>query len=180
MDSDDVAVKNRFEMQMDYLEKNPNLDILGGYIQEYDQEMKRKIAVRKVPLGNQEIHEEIGKQCPFNHTTVIFRKEAVMEVGNYQAKPIEDYRLWIQMCLNNCQMANLPEILVNFRTSLEMYQRRTGLKYLHEIKKIQDILLKEHFINVYQYIKNIILRSILAVMPCRMKKYIYPKVVRKM
>lgn len=179
MDSDDIAVNNRFEIQMDYLQKNPNLDILGGYIQEYDQEMKRKISVRKVPLVNQKIYEEIGKQSPFNHTTVILRKEAVMKSGNYQAKPIEDYRLWIQMCLNNCQMANLPEILVNTRTGLEMYQRRTGLKYLYGIKKIQDILLKHHFINVYQYLKNIIVRSLLAVMPCRMKKYVYPKVVRK-
>lgn len=179
MDSDDIAIKERFEIQMNYLENHSDIDILGGYVQEYDEKMQTKIAIRKVPLSNGEIYKKIGRQCPFNHSTVILKKTAVIQAGNYEPQPIEDYRLWIQMCLNKCKMANISEVLVNFRTSKKMYQRRSGLKYLHEVKKVEKLLLKYKFINFYQYIENVALRTILAIIPSEIKKYVCPKIVRK-
>lgn len=179
MDSDDIALEDRFKIQMEYLEKHPDIDVLGGYIQEYDEEMKIKKAIRKVPLSNEEIYKNIGKQSPFNHSTVVLRKQAVIEVGNYPNQKIEDYLLWIKMCLNKCKMANVPNVLVNFRTSKDMYKRRTGIKYLKAIKKVEDTLLQYKLINKLQYAKNILTRAILATIPARIKMYIYPKIVRK-
>lgn len=179
MDTDDIAKPKRFEIQMAYLEKHPEIDILGSYIQEYDENMKTKKSIRRVPLSCEEIYNNIGIQSPFNHCTIIAKKSAIIKAGNYEAKPIEDYRLWIQMCINKCKMENLPETLVNFRTGKPMYKRRTGIKYLKDIKKVEDILLKNQFITHTQYGKNMIIRTILAIMPCKMKMYFYPKIVRK-
>lgn len=179
MDSDDIAKPDRFKIQMEYLEKHPDIDILGGYVQEYNENMQNKISIRKVPLTNNEIYKNIGSQSPFNHSTVILKKQSVINAGNYQPQKIEDYLLWIKMCANKCQMANLPKVLVKFRTSKKMYQRRTGIKYLHSIKRVEDMLLEYKFINRKQYIKNITARAILAIIPVNIKKYIYPRVIRK-
>ena len=73
--------------------------------------MKNKKSIRKVPLSQQEIYEKIGKQSPFNHGTVILKKKAVINVGNYRDCKIEDYDLWISMVLNSCKMKNISEIL---------------------------------------------------------------------
>lgn len=179
MDSDDIAKENRFELQMNYIKKHLDIDILGGYVQEYDEKMENKISVRKVPILQDEIYKEIGKQNPFNHSTVIMKKEAVLKAGNYQLKPLEDYTLWIQMYVSKCKMANLPQLLVDFRSGEEMYKRRSGIKYLKGIKKIEDMLLEYKIINKYEYIKNMIVRTILAMIPPKIKKVIYPKIIRK-
>ena len=81
MDSDDIAKKDRFEKQMNYLKKYPNVDVLGGYIQEYEENMKKVTSFRKVPLTHKEIYKKIIKQNPFNHSTVMFKKKSVLEVG---------------------------------------------------------------------------------------------------
>ena len=179
MDSDDIAKKNRFEVQINYIKEHSDIDILGGYVQEYDEKMENKISVRKIPILQKEIYKEIGKQNPFNHSTVIIRKEAVLKAGNYRLTQLEDYTLWIQMYVNECKMANLPQILVDFRAGEGMYKRRSGIKYLKGIKKIEDMLLEYRIINMYGYIKNMIVRTILAFIPAKLKKVIYPKIIRK-
>lgn len=179
MDSDDVARKERFEIQINYLEEHPNIDILGSYLQEYDEQLEKEIAIRKVPLSRDEIYRNLGKQCPFNHGTVVFRKSAVIEADNYQEEEIEDYKLWIRMCQKGYEMENLSKVMVNYRTSRKMYQRRSGFKYWYKIKVVEDMLLKYKFINLYQYIKNLIIRGVLAITPIIIKQNVYPKIVRK-
>ena len=180
MDSDDISRKDRFEKQVQFLEKNKSIDILGGYIQEYDKTMKKETSIKKVPLENIDIYEKTKKQCPFNHGTVIFKKKSILKVGNYRNCKIEDYDLWVRMILNKMNMANIEDILVDYRTSYDMYKRRTGIKYLQGILEIEKQLLDNKIINKAQYLKNIISRTILAFIPAKIKMIIYPKLIRKL
>ena len=50
MDSDDIAVKNRFELQLAYLMNHPDTDILGGQIEEFIGEVTNIAGMRIVPL----------------------------------------------------------------------------------------------------------------------------------
>lgn len=178
MDCDDIAHKNRFEKQVKYLEEHQDIDILGSYIQEYDENMERKISIRKVPIEQEEIAKQIGKTSPFNHSSVIFKKEKVLQVGNYREIELEDYDLWIRMYKNNAKMHNLEEVLVDYRAGKPMYIRRSGIKYIKKIRKIQKILLSEKIINKMQYFKNMILHIIAALMPICLKEQLY-KLIRK-
>ena len=179
MDSDDIARKDRFEKQFKYLQEHPDIDVLGGYIEEYDENMKKVTSLREVPLTKEEIYKKIIKQNPFNHSTVILKKESVLKIGGYKDCPLEDYDLWIRMRLKNMKMANLPDILVNYRTSSDMYKRRTGKKYLKGVIKIEKLLLKNKLINRFQYYKNVVTRTFLAFVPVNIKTFLYPKVIRK-
>ena len=49
MDSDDIAVRNRFELQLAYLMSHPNTDILGGQIEEFIGEITN-VAGRRICL----------------------------------------------------------------------------------------------------------------------------------
>lgn len=179
MDSDDVARRDRFEKQLKYLQEHPDIDVLGGYIEEYDQDMKKAGSLRKVPLTQKEIYKRIIRQNPFNHSAVILKKKSVLEIEGYKDCQLEDYDLWIRMRLKNMKIANLPDVLVNYRTSLDMYKRRTGLEYLKGIIKIEKLLLKNRLINRFQYLKNVLARTILAFVPAKIKMFLYPKVIRK-
>ena len=179
MDSDDIARKDRFEKQLKYIQEHPDVDVLGGYIAEYDEKMEKVTSLRKVPLTQKEIYERITRQNPFNHSTVMLKKESVLEIGRYKDCPLEDYDLWIRMRLKNMKMANLPDVLVNYRTSFDMYKRRTGLRYLKGIIKIEKLLLKNKLINKFQYLKNVLVRTGLAFVPAKIKMFLYPRVIRK-
>ena len=179
MDSDDISRCDRFEKQKKYLKIHQDIDILGGYMQEYDENMEKALSKKAVPLTQDEIYNKLTKLNPFNHSTVIVKKEAVIAIGGYKDCALEDYDLWIRMRLQNMKMVNLPDILVNYRTSFKMYKRRTGIKYLKAIINIQKLLLENKLINKTQYIINVLQRIVLSLIPAKMKMFLYPKIIRK-
>ena len=180
MDSDDISLSNRFELQLKEFENNPNLTIVGGYIQEFDSQTNEKTSIRKVPLLDNQIKQYIKTRSPFNHVTVMFKKEDILKVGNYQTfYQMEDYYLWARLVKANYQMKNIPEILLNFRTDKNMFARRGGYKYFKSNKEVSKQMLKMKIINYPYYLFNITVRFITQVlMPNNIRTLFYKKVLR--
>lgn len=179
MDSDDIALPDRFEKQVRVLEENRNVDLLGGYIAEYDEKMEKMITLRKVPLEMPEIKKYIKSQCPTNHMTIIIKKEALIKCGNYRDMKMEDYDVCIRMLKNGYTIKNIDEVLCNVRTGKPMYKRRSGVKQIRNVIKIEKELLEYKIINKFEFIYNIIIRSIFAMIPANLKKIIYVNIIRK-
>ena len=94
MDTDDIALPTRFEKQLEIFEKNPSYDIVGGNILEF-AEGTNITNTRIVPEKKEEIYKYAKKRNPMNHVTVMFKKDTILEVGNYENLPyFEDYYLW--------------------------------------------------------------------------------------
>lgn len=164
MDTDDIANKERCEKQLNYLNANLDCSIVGGQIAEFIDVPNNIVGKREVPLSDKEIKKFMRRRCPFNHMTVMFRKTEVLKAGNYQDWYWnEDYFLWIRMALENEKFANLADVLVNVRTSRDLYQRRGGIKYFVSERKIQKLMLEEKMIGYFRYSINVIERAILQV-----------------
>ena len=131
MDGDDISKPERFKKQIDIFKENPNLDILGSWIDEFIEEngeMKIR-SIRKVPEKSDEIFQKLKSICAFNHPTVMYRKSKVIEVGSYlQEFALEDYYLWIRLVISGANMYNLQESLLEFRITEGTSKRRGGLK----------------------------------------------------
>ena len=84
MDSDDISVPDRFEKQLAYLESHPECDIVGGQITEFIDSPDNIVGKREVPCSNEAIYQYMRSRCALNHPTVMFRKKAVLDAGNYQ------------------------------------------------------------------------------------------------
>lgn len=181
MDSDDIAVKNRFEQQLRFFEKNDKLDIVGGDITEFISDEQNIVGRRTVPKTDSDIKEYIKKRCPLNHVTVMFKKSAVMKAGGYVDWHYnEDYYLWIRMLLNKCSFANTGTILVNVRVGKEMYSRRGGLKYFKSEARLQKYMLDNKIISLPRYLLNITERLILQVLiPSSLRGWIFRKFARQ-
>ena len=68
MDTDDICVPDRFERQLNAFSENPGLDIVGGYISEFSDDMHNIISERTVPLGNYVIKQYQRKaRCVQSH-----------------------------------------------------------------------------------------------------------------
>lgn len=165
MDSDDICAPERFEKQLAYLESHPECDIVGGQITEFIGEPKNIVARREVPLTNEGIYDYMKSRCAFNHPTVMFRKKAVLKVGNYQDWFWnEDYYMWIRMMESGCIFANLPDVLVNMRSGLDQYGRRGGKKYFDSEIGIKKLMLEKGMITRKEYFINYIQRFIIQLM----------------
>lgn len=180
MDSDDISLSNRFELQLKEFENNPDLTIVGGYIQEFDSQTNEKTSIRKVPLEDKQIKQYLKTRSPFNHPTVMFKKEDVLKVGNYQIfYQMEDYYLWVRLVKANYQMKNIPKVLLDFRIDKNMFARRGSYKYFKSNKEVSKQMLKMKIINYPYYLFNITIRFITQVlMPNNIRTLFYKKVLR--
>ena len=181
MDSDDIALPNRMELQLKYLREHPECDIVGGQIEEFIEKPSNIVGKRIVPLLNNDLHQFIKSRCPFNHMTVMFKKSTVMKVGNYLDWHYnEDYYLWIRMALLRCNFANLAETLVYVRVGEEMYQRRGGWKYFKSERGIQRYMWQHHLITYPRYCYNVFIRFLVQVaMPNKMRGWVFRTFARE-
>ena len=181
MDADDICVPERFAMQMEFMEKYPEISVVGGNIAEFVDSEDNVVAKRVVPTDNQAIYTWLKRRCPFNHMSVLFKKSDILSAGGYiDWHYDEDYYLWIRMAEKGYKFANLPEILVNVRVGKEMYQRRGGWKYFASEYRLQRYMLIKNIINLPRFCWNVILRFLLQVLfPNNLRGLIYKKIARE-
>lgn len=182
MDGDDISKPERFKEQIEIFKNNPNLDICGSWIDEFQiKDGKLEIqSIRKVPETNNEIYQKLKFICAFNHPTVMYKKSKIIEAGSYlQTFALEDYYLWIRLALNKCKMYNIRKSLIYFRITDGTAKRRGGIKLLKSDLKFQKYLLREKFINKIEYLKNIFIYGIYRIIPWKLREILQKKILRK-
>ncbi len=181
MDSDDICMPNRFEIQLKYLEQHPEVDIVGGQMTEFINTPDNIVAKRIVPCTNDNIYKYMKGRCALNHVTVMFRKQSVLMAGNYQDWFWnEDYYLWIRMMKEKCQFANVEEVLVNVRSGTDQYSRRGGRRYFQSEKGIKQLQLKNKMINKFEYHYFIAQRYVVQIlMPNWLRGWVFRTLARK-
>lgn len=181
MDSDDICLPDRFEKQLNYLAEHPECDIVGGQMTEFIDTPDNIVGRREVPLTNKEIYEFMKSRCALNHVTVMFRKESVLKVGNYQDWFWnEDYYLWVRMMMAKCQFANIPDVAVNVRSGADQYARRGGKKYFDSEIGIKKLMLEKGMITRKEFFINYIQRFIIQLMlPNSIRGWVFRTFARK-
>lgn len=114
MDADDVSVPERLRKQVDFLEQHPDIDIVGSFALDVDEDGK-VLQERRVPTSHRRIVELIWT-CPLIHPTVVFRRQSVIDAGSYSAaiRRRQDYELWFRCVRAGLGFANIPEPLVHY------------------------------------------------------------------
>ena len=171
MDSDDICYSNRFEVQLDFLENNPEFACCGSFVSEFSVDTNYT-SLKRLP----HMHEQIVIRAKFNnpmaHPTVIFKKDAVLNVGGYPLMYPEDYLLWIKLLRSNYKLFNIPEPLLFFRISNNIASRR-GWKMFKGEFKIARFMLNTSFINFFQFTYFVFVKLILRLSPVYFKKLMY-------
>lgn len=130
MDADDISLSGRFEKQMDYLKNHPDVDMIGGAINEIDENANVRGKITKYPCEPAECRIFFAKRNPVAHPTVMFRRSFFEKAGweyptDYMRN--EDTRLWHEGYKHGCVIANIPDVVLNFRMTDSMFkQRRNG------------------------------------------------------
>lgn len=179
-DSDDICHPLRFKKQVDYIKLHPCVDIVGTWIAEFENEHHKIHAYRRLPVEHSHISSFAKKRNPFNHMTVMYKKDKVFDAGSYQDNYLyEDYALWVRMINKGAVTANIPEVLVYARTGNGMEIRRGGFKYACSEVSAQMSFYKSGFISELQLCKNLLVRVPVRLLPGDVRKFIYRNLLRK-
>lgn len=128
MDADDISMTDRFEKQMRYLEAHPEVDVVGGAINEIDEEGKFRKKTIIYPEGPVECRAFFSKRNPHAHPAVMFRKSFFDKLNG--KKYIPEYRqnqdtmLWYDGMMVGTKHANIPDVVLNFRMTNAMFKKR--------------------------------------------------------
>lgn len=116
-DADDLMVADRLIKQVNYLEANPAVLVLGGQIKLINSRglpiFWRRIAY---PVGCQKVREALTRGCFVAHPSVMMRTDSILKLGGYQEwyKSAEDYDLWLRI-LSIGEIDNLSDLLLLYR-----------------------------------------------------------------
>lgn len=180
MDTDDIAMPDRFERQIAVFTKNPDVDVTSAWIKEFIDNPQHILSIKKIPEKHWEIMLYARKRCPINHPTVMFRKSVLLSAGGYKHFPLlEDYYLWIRMLMNGAKFYNIQDSLLYFRSSSGMYHRRGGAVYLKNEIRFWYMAYRQKFISFFRFLINVAIRIPTRLCPNRLRSFIYTNLLRK-
>lgn len=135
MDADDIMLSKRLQIQHDFMEGNSNIDICGSWAESFgnicsiiQQECHHEAIISSLIMNNSLIHP-----------TVMIRKSTLekLELNYLDYACAEDYKLWTDLALGRARFANVPEVLLRYRSSPDQVTNKYRDKMSHSSYKIR-------------------------------------------
>jgi len=148
LDADDLAMPERLARQVEYLERNPTVVLLGSHVR-YIDEQNNVIGSYEPPTRRQELRDQFTVLNPVQHSSAMFRRKEAADIGGYPPEYAfaQDFALWLslaehgEVAILNEKLVEIrehtaratlsPEFsLVRFRDSLDLFRRAEQLSGL--------------------------------------------------
>lgn len=115
LDSDDIAIKNRLEEQLNFMENHPNIAVVGSWMEVINVD-HREVHTLKHDCDPVIIKWTHILKNQILNSSSFFRKKTVDKIGYYRKEYeyAEDYDLWSRIS-RRYKMANMPRVLVQYR-----------------------------------------------------------------
>lgn len=113
MDSDDIMLPNRLEVQVGRFLRDSRLDVLGAQLEMFGTCDPFKTSHPTMFT----VTNLLKDNWMINHPSVMYRKSSVQMVGSYNEShtAAEDFGLWMRLAEAGMRLENLPEVLIRYR-----------------------------------------------------------------
>lgn len=173
LDCGDTCIKDRFAKQLDFLNKNQEVELIGTWVNIVDENGKLLYEL-KHPIEHENISKKMFLNTMFVHPSVCFRANLVEKIGYYPLKypAAEDYAFFFNI-VSKYRTANLPDILLNY----ELNQQSISTKKRKVQVKSRIKVIKKHFYfgiyPLYGLLRNLILLMVSRKLTTNLKRIIY-------
>lgn len=148
MDADDISKPERLEKQMEYLKEHPEIDVVGGAIEEIDENSESREKIIVYPETPDDCYKFFARRNPHAHPAVMFRKSFFDKAGckyRPEYRQNQDTMLWLDGMKKGTKHANLQEVILRFRFTNSLFKKRRNgwafaKKQLHDRKIINKTL----------------------------------------
>lgn len=179
MDSDDIAPPDRCELQLKKFAEAPELAIVGGAIDEFEDTPDHIVSHKQMPESHEELLRYARMRNPFNHPTVMYRKSVILALGSYPNNILhEDYALWANLLLSGAKGCNLPQTLCLMRVDSGLYDRRGGMAYLKQAIKLRWQLYQKGLYTFWSFLCVVSGLIFVCLIPPFLRKFIYQRFLR--
>lgn len=180
MDSDDLSLPLRCEKQIYWFKTTKDLCLLGTNVDEFYDIPEKIVTSRIVPAEYKEIRRFARRRNPFNHSTVMFKKSAVVRCGGYgNIRYRQDYDLFSRMINQGCYALNLNESLVLFRSDANNYIRRKSWKYCKSCMDVGYRNWRRGYCSLWDLLFVICAQTAMHVMPMGIMKLVSDNFLRE-
>lgn len=140
LDSDDISFPYRLEKEVQYLENNPNVALIGGGCEIID-EIGNVVGVRNV--NPRDLKKTLQSRCFYQQSDVMYKRELVVTLGGYRSKfrNAQDYDLWLRIS-EQYDIAKLPTLLGQWRLNSKGYTLSRKKEQINEMKLAQKFSLQ--------------------------------------
>lgn len=135
LDADDIAEKNRLQIQYDFLEQNQEFAVCGTNTKFIDENSKPLQDEFIVNTNYDEIKLKLLFANQFINSSVLIRKSAIEEIGGYKRHTAEDYDLFVRLA-EKFKVVNLDQYLVTYRIHNNGDSKIRQNKYIEAEKEI--------------------------------------------
>lgn len=144
MDADDIAHPERLARQVDFLDTNRDVVVVGSQVQLIDVRGE-PLGIRRYPLGNDALRRAMARYSPFAHPATMYRRRIVADLGGYEPRwaPAEDLDLWIRLARRG-DLANHPDALLSYRVHGDSVSSRQGLRMQIQSTRVRINGVKYH------------------------------------
>lgn len=141
MDADDIALPDRFEKQISYLEKNQEVAVIGGSLIVFN-EQEGEIYTQKADC-NELLDKYYLIPSPILHPTAMLRKSMTVDEGyfyNEKYTSAQDYDLWLRIAKKH-KINNIADIVLKYRVhSNSISQQRKEEQQMNALDNINHII----------------------------------------
>jgi len=147
MDDDDISFPRRLELQVELLEREPDIDLVGAATYVIDEDSKIDCILSRCETYESSLKLAVGGDSPFVHGSIVVRKTAFDNVGGYnpddQYMWAEDYELWYRL-LKNGRGCNISSPLYGYRDYATSVSKTKHDKQRESSARIQELFVN-HF-----------------------------------
>jgi glycosyltransferase involved in cell wall biosynthesis len=145
-DADDICFPHRLARQVHFLDGHPTYLVVGSDAEYISEDGEHLFNFRCAGHTHKEIVDQLYRHCPFIHSAVMYRKEAILRAGGYStlAHNFEDYLLWVQL-VSAGKCFNLDEPLIKVRinpASATIDERWRGRRFI----RLKQQVIRQGFI----------------------------------
>ena len=180
LDSDDISVPERCEIQLKAFEEDPELAIVGSDMYEFDDTPDVVKDIKRMPTTTKQIYSYGKRRNPFNHSSVMYKKSVVLAVGNYSTmRRSQDIELWSKIIYKGYKTKNINQPLIYFRTDgAQRIRRKRKWSNVKSDLKIFKQNYKMGYASLFDYWYVCVYQTAFYLMPEKLAGKLYMKLFR--
>lgn len=169
MDHDDISLPNRFEKEVEFLDKNKDIGVVSSWFKTVSGK-----SIIKQPIDNLDIKVSLMRSCVILHPASMIRKSVLIDNKiKYEEMftPAEDYALWCRL-IQFTKFANIPEVLFKYRVHSNNTSKKQRAKMILATSLVYKLINKKYndeFFILSERVKYIKLFSIIPLLKIQKK-----------